>query len=385
MKLSAPTAPLLSLPLRSCLAATLLLTGSLALARASAPEEPKPKAVLEVMEKVADWQLANPSKHRPDDWTQAAGYTGIMALAKISESPRFEAAMRKMGEGNGWELGSRLYHADDQAVGQTYVELFLREKDPKMIAGLQASFDEILAHPKDDDLDFDRPGMLDKWSWCDALFMAPPAWTRLFYVTGKQAYLDYMVDHWWKTSDYLYDPVEHLYFRDSRSIPLREENGKKVFWSRGNGWVMAGLARVLDFMPLAHPSRPRFEQQFREMAAKIVTLQNEDGLWRASLLDPDRFPMRETSGSGFYCYALAWGLNKGYLEREKYEPAVLKAWAALNECVNPDGKLTHVQPIGYTPKTFDAELTEVYGVGAFLLAGSEVYRLSGGQVLEQRP
>lgn len=354
-------------------------------ADAAVGDELKPAAVLSIMEHVADWQLAHPSSHRPNDWTQAAGYTGFMALADISSSPRFFEAMYKMGEANEWKLAKRLYHADDQAVGQTYIELFLKKPEPKMIAHIQANFDEILAHPKNDNLDFSQPDTLDKWSWCDALFMAPPAWTRLYYITGKEAYLNFMVEHWWKTSDFLYDAEEHLYYRDSRSFSLREPNGKKIFWSRGNGWVLAGLARVLDYLPLAHPSRPRFENQFREMAEKVATLQNADGLWRASLLDPESYPMRETSGSGFFCYGLAWGINRGYLPREKFEPIVRKAWTALESCVNPDGKLTHVQPIGYTPKTFDPEATETYGVGAFLLAGKEIYRLSGGIVPENRP
>ena len=137
-----------------------------------------------------------------------------------------------------------------------------------------------------------------------------------------------------------------------------------------------GLARVLEYLPKNHPSRPQFEQQFREMAGKVLECQQADGLWRASLLDPKSFPLKETSGSGFYTYALAWGVNEGLLDRAKFEPAVRKGWTALVACVNADGKLTHVQPIGADPQKFDLEATEVYGVGAFLLAGSEVHRLA---------
>jgi unsaturated rhamnogalacturonyl hydrolase len=345
--------------------------------RSPQTRSPQQAEILAVMERVADWQLANPSKHPTDDWTQAAFYTGMMALTEITQSPRFFDAMMAMGEKNQWRLGQRRYHADDHCVGQTYVELFLVKKDPRMIAHLQSEFDAIMANPKDDDLDFEKPNSLDKWVWCDALFMSPPAWARLHFITGKQAYLDYMIEHWWKVSDYLYDKEEHLYLRDSRYFTRREANGRKVFWSRGNGWVLAGLARTLQYLPLAHPARPRFEQQFKEMAAKILSVQQEDGLWRASLLDPASYPMKESSGSGFFCYGLAWGVNNGYLDRQTYAPKILKTWNALTHCVNAEGKLTHVQPIGFTPKTFDPELTEVYGVGAFLLAGSEVYRLVG--------
>lgn len=363
-----------------CAAAAAVWVSSPVSAAPGAASLPTAPAVLGVMERAADWQLAHPSSHKPHDWTQAAWYTGMMALSDVSESPRFAEAMVRMGDGNQWKPGPRVYHADDHCVGQTYVELFIKRRDPRMIEPLRARFDEILASPKTGDLDVKKnPAAWDMWCWCDALFMAPPAWARLAAVTGKQAYLDFMVEQWWRTSDALYDPQEHLFYRDSRYIPMREANGKKIFWSRGNGWVMGGLVRVLEYLPLAHPARPRFEQQFKEMAAKVIQVQQPDGLWRASLLDPEAYPMKETSGSGFYCYALAWGINRGYLDRAEYLPAVQRAWKALSDCVNADGKVTHVQPIGDTPKTFDPELTEVYGVGAFLLAGSEVYRLVGGK------
>ena len=332
-----------------------------------------------VMERAADWQLAHSKpREEPDSWVSGAFYTGVMALARDSASPRFDDAMMKMAEENKWQPAARPHHADDHVVTQTYLELYLRHREPRMLAPTQERFDWILAHPKDDNLGFDpkkNPDRLDHWSWCDALFMAPPAWVRLWQATGKTTYLDFAVTKWWVTSDYLYDKEEHLYFRDSSYFEKREKNGRKVFWSRGNGWVMAGLARVLGLLPADHPARPRFEQQFRELADKIVTLQQADGFWRSSLLDPESYPMQETSGTGFYCYAFAWGVNAGLLDHARFEPAVRRAWAALASCVTPEGKLTHVQPVGDTPVTFDPESTEPFGVGAFLLAGSEVRRL----------
>jgi rhamnogalacturonyl hydrolase YesR len=334
------------------------------------------------MERVADWQLAHPSRHPPTDWTQGAGDTGFMALAGLpSAPPRYLEAMKRMGEANGWRLGPKAYLADDHCVGQTYAELYLRFRDPAMIAPLRERFDAILAHPSEGSLDFDSkrdPTRLDRWSWCDSLFMGPPTWIRLWAATGDRAYLDYAVSHWWRTSAFLYDPAEHLFYRDSTFFARREPNGRKVFWGRGNGWVMAGLARVLEFLPAGHPDRPRFERQFRDMAGAVLACQQPDGLWRSSLLDPADYTLLETSGSGFYCFALAWGVNHGLLPEETYRPAVLRAWAGLTGCVAPDGRLTHVQPIGANPKAFDGNTTEVYGVGAFLLAGSEVYRLVGG-------
>jgi rhamnogalacturonyl hydrolase YesR len=338
--------------------------------------------VLALMERAADWQLAHPKPEKgegkPDGWINAAFYAGAMALARDSASPRFHDAMMRMAEANQWKPASRIYHADDHAVCQTYLDLYLQHHEARMLAPTQERFDYILAHRAVTPLDFDKkknPKSQERWSWCDSLFMSPPAWLRLWRATGDKRYLDFAVEEWWVTSDYLYDKEEHLYFRDSSLFEKREKNGQKIFWGRGNGWVLGGLVRMLELLPADHPSRPRFEQQFREMADKVLTLQQADGFWRASLLDPDSYPMQETSGTGFHCYAFAWGINHGLLDRTRFEPAVRRAWAALAGCVNADGKLTHVQPVGFTPVTFDSESNEPFGTGAFLLAGSEVRRL----------
>jgi rhamnogalacturonyl hydrolase YesR len=336
-----------------------------------------PANVLAAMENVADWQLANPTKHALTDWTTAAGDAGFMALAGISGNTKYREAMMAYAASNQWQLGKRMYDADDYCVGQTYSELYQLYRERPMIQNLRERFDAILAKPPaSPDLAFVGPNKNDNWSWCDSLFMGPPTWLRLYAMTDDARYLDFAVTNWWRTSDYLYDKEEHLFFRDSTYFAKREANGRKVFWSRGNGWVMAGLARVLQYLPMNHPDRARFEQMFKEMSATILTCQQSDSLWHSSLLDPASYPLKETSGTGFYTYALAWGVNQGLLPRATYQPAVENAWNALNSCVDADGKLTHVQPIGADPKAFAENSTDNFGVGAYLLAGSEVYRMA---------
>ncbi|KAA6315188.1 Beta-galactosidase, partial [termite gut metagenome] len=192
--------------------------------------------------------------------------------------------------------------------------------------------------------------------------------------------------------DLLYNKDEHLFARDLNYVIKNngndryEANGKKIFWSRGNGWVMGGLVRILKELPANYPERPFYEKLYKEMAAKIKSLQQADGLWRASLLDPDSYPGGEVSGSGFFCYALAWGINNGLLEKDAYLPAVEKAWIALNTCVNHEGRIGWVQPIGADPrKDFNADSWEVYGTGAFLLAGSEVIKIEPVQTQIAQP
>jgi rhamnogalacturonyl hydrolase YesR len=245
-----------------------------------------------------------------------------------------------------------------------------------MIEPALARFDAMLQAPFTESLEFSDDKTEREWVWCDALFMSPPALALATRATGDRRYADLMDRLWWKTTDYLYDPQERLFYRDSRFFDRREPNGSRVFWSRGNGWVLAGLARVLQYLPPDHPGRPRFVTLFQEMAQRIAGLQAPDGYWRASLLDPDSRPTPETSGTGFFTYALAWGVNTGLLGRD-LERAVRRSWAALVRGVQPGGMLGYVQRVGAEPGDTGPDETEIYGAGALLLAGSEVYRLVG--------
>ena len=213
-----------------------------------------------------------------------------------------------------------------------------------MIATVREQFDRaVKIAPNDKDI---------LWWWCDALFMAPPAWARLYKVTGSRVYLDYMNREWWTTSSRLYDSREHLYSRDASYLSKTEANGKKLFWSRGNGWVLAGLVRVLEFMPEDYPDRPKFVTQYQEMTAAIASLQGDDGLWRPGLLNAGAYPLPETSGSAFYTFALAWGVNHGMLESSSYTPVIARAWKGLISHIYSDGRLGCIQPVGAAPDQY---------------------------------
>jgi len=344
--------------------------------------ELRPLPVLTVMQRVADWQLAHEATNRPTGWVQAVGDVGLMALVGISGDPKYRDSLLAKGEANGWTLPEhqgRKYHADDHCIGQVWSELYFLYRDPKLIAPMQRKFDWILANPSTaPSLDFTQPRgkAQELWSWCDALFMAPPTLARLTAATGDNRYLDFALTNWWRTTAYLYDPAEHLFFRDSTFFKTNEPNGRKIFWSRGNGWVFAATVRMLQYLPANHPERPRLEQLFKEMAEKLRPLQQPGGLWSASLLDSADFPMPESSGSALFTYGFAWGVNQGLLDRATYEPVIRQAWTALVACVEADGRLTHIQPAGDRPVKFEASSTAAYGGGVFLLAGSEVYRLT---------
>lgn len=340
------------------------------------------KDIRKLMEKVADWQINRWNKGvkepRMSHWVNATGLTGLMALDDVSRSRRFINYVRKTSEAMDWQPGPRRFFADDYCIGQVYSMLYMKYGDKKMIAPWQALADSILAKPNNESLEWkDGAIRFREWSWCDALYMGPTALSYLATATGQPKYLDLASRLWWKTTDYLYDPSEQLFFRDGRYFDRREKNGEKVFWSRGNGWVLAGLVRVLENMPASHPDRQRFIRLFREMSGKLAAIQQPDGSWHASLLDPDSYNIKETSGTGFFCYALLWGMNHGLLDKTTYWPVAKNAWAALASSVTPEGKPGFVQPIGAAPNTVNAESTEAYGTGALLLAGTELYRFVG--------
>lgn len=347
--------------------------------------------IKEVMRKVCDWQLSNFSdetvmgsgkteKVESNGWIRGTFYTGVMATYYATGYEKYLQEAMRWAEKNNWQPAPRTRHADDHCAGQTYLELFFIKNDTAMIAPLKKNFDVMVNDPqRGPETGWSKS---KNWSWCDALFMAPPAMAGMAKATGNPAYLNEMNELWWDTYEYLYDQDEHLYYRDANykikpdGTGPRTKNGKKVFWGRGNGWVMGGLVRVLNYMPENYPDRGKYLEQYRQMAKKIASLQGKDGLWRSSLVDPAEFPMRETSSSAFFCYALAWGLNNKLLPEKEYLPAVKKAWKGLVKAVDRSGKLRWVQRVGHDPQKVNKEDTMEYAAGAFLLAGNEMIKLA---------
>ena len=321
-----------------------------------------------VMKSVAQYQLAHLDSDdgSPRGWQQCTFFTGMMAAYEATNAPAYLQAVLRWGSSNRWNLGPRKRHADDQCVGQVYLDLYRRFGDKKFLQATRSTFDHVLANP--------RSGR-EEWHWCDALFMAPPALARLAAATGRKRYWNFLSTYYWDASEYLYDEKWNLYYRDENFFDAQSSNGKPVFWARGNGWVLAGLARVLQVLPRDHPTRGRFVKHFQELAASVVMYQGDDGLWRPNLLDPQAVPVPETSSTGLFCYALAWGVNAGYLEEDLYRAAADKAWKGLVRSVNEKGRLGWVQPVGARPEPVSRADTGAYGAGAFLMAGSEIIAL----------
>jgi rhamnogalacturonyl hydrolase YesR len=349
-------------------------------ASGDSPADPGPRAkdlstalesasIEAAMRKVADWQIAAAEPRFNQQWTFAALYDGLLATTEATGDPRYAAAVEHMATRFDWRmLDTRFPHADDEAVGRAYLDLYRAHPAPERIQNTREILDRLVARP-------DEPGK-PVWWWCDSLFMAPPVLARMSAITGDRKYLAYMDREWSITSDLLYDHQEHLYFRDATYLKKTEKNDKPLFWARGNGWVLAGLAEVLTYMPANDPLRPKYVALFREMAQRIAGLQDSDGLWRTGLLDPDSYNASEVSGSAFFTYGMAWGINNDLLAEPTFRPVVERAWAGMVQRIYASGRLGSIQPIGAAPDSFVPSSSYVYGVGGFLLAGNELHRLS---------
>jgi len=321
------------------------------------------------MKKVGDWQLKAGEANFNRQWTFAALYDGLIAASKTTGDPVYRDAVVHYSEQQQWKLlNERFPHADDMAMGKAYMDLYLEDKQPVRMADTKAILDQLVVRPDDPKKEL--------WWWCDALYMAPPVLARMSKITGDPKYDAFMDHEWDVTTKLLYDTNEHLYFRDARYLTQKQANGKPLFWSRGNGWVMGALVKVLQVLPTNDPARPRYIQQLKDMAAAVAAIQSPDGLWRTGLLDPGAYDLPEVSGSAFFTYAIAYGINEHILDRKKYLPVIEKSWAGMLTHVYADGRLGSIQPIDAQPGKFKPSASYVYGIGGFLLAGSELDRLS---------
>ncbi|HTF96428.1 MAG TPA: glycoside hydrolase family 88 protein [Cellvibrio sp.] len=318
-----------------------------------------------------------PTKRRINtNWISATFFVGTAKLIEVIDAPdvlafNLDTARRFNYAHQGHGAPVHLINADDQAIGDLYQSIYLRTGLPGVMMPLQQRLDYTLRY-----LQLSPAPKRLVWWWCDSLFMAPPVLTRMSAITGDAKYINAMDVQFWRVYERLYDKEVHLFARDERFIERRSANNKKIFWSRGQGWIVAGLARILETMPANYPTRKKYITLFQEMMASIVKHQQSDGLWRASLLDLEAHPEAETSGTAFFTYAMAFGINHGLLDRNIYLPPVLQGWKGLNRYILPNGILGQVQSAGDQPVPTRPETTALYASGGYIMAGLEIAKLN---------
>lgn len=355
------------------------------------PDNAFRQEVVAAGDKVADWQIdhfsyqssGNLHDHGIDAWTNGVLYLGMTRWAGVSPQGEtyFNWLYNNIGEKNHWQIPANfvghprygIYHADELCVGQFYIELYKKYNRPEMIQSTIQRLNQIMSNPPNDDMAYTNK---QSWTWCDALFMAPPVYLGIARLQNDASYAEFMHDHFMKTYRHLYDKQDKLFYRDDSYLDKREANGEKIFWGRGNGWVVAGLANILLLLPEDDPRGAFYTDLYKSMMERLAELQDPEGYWHASLLDPASYPAPETSATALIVYALAYGINNNILEADKYMEPLQAAWQHLLSVIDEEGKLGWVQPIGADPKSVTAEMTAVYGVGAFLMAATEIHRLN---------
>ena len=352
----------------------------------------KKEDIAEQLDKVCGWQTEHFTysmegsagflhDYGIDAWTNAVLYIGISDWAKISGNQSYYEWLYKIGDENSWKIPDNfteypkysIYHADELCIGQFYLEMFDIFQENNMIESVKNRVDQIMSNPPAENM---QARNKQKWSWCDALFMAPPVYIRMSMIENKDDYLKFMHKEFMDTYNHLYDQESGLFFRDDNFFEKQEANGQKVFWGRGNGWVIAGIARILKYMPADYVHRPFYKDLFVRHIDRLLELRDENGFWHASLLDPTSYPSPEASATALITYALAYGVNNGLLDKREYMPHIEKSWQALTSIIDEHGKLGYVQPIGADPRKVTKDMTAVYGVGALLMAGSEIYQFA---------
>ena len=356
----------------------------------AAGDNKEAKAVRQIIMKVNDtWQKNHTAEARAF-WDEAAYHTGNMEVFRLIGDKRYMQYSERWAQHNQWQGAKekdkakweyKQYGEDEQHVlfgdwqicFQTYIDLYSILPDDRRVARAREVMEYEVASSAN-----------DYWWWADALYMVMPVMTKMYRMTGDERYLDKLYKNICYSDSIMLDSETGLYFRDAKYVfpQHKTTTGKKDFWARGDGWVLAGLAKVLQDMPRDYRYRAFFEQKFKTMAHSVAQLQQTDGYWTRSMMDQSHAPGCETSGTAFFCYGLTWGVNNGILSADDYVPVIRKAWNYLSKtALQRDGRIGYVQPIGEKaiPGQVVNQNSETnFGTGAWLLAACEYVRYLEG-------
>lgn len=346
---------------------------------------PQSQEVLNDILKANKYWQANSKAEVNAFWDNAAYHTGNMEVVELTKNDVFRKYSEDWASYNKWmgakstdkskwkykygESDEYVLFGDWQICFQTYIDLYALKPEKHKIARAVEVMEYQMSTP-----------VADYWWWADGLYMVMPVMTKMYKLTGNQQYLDKLSEYFDYADSIMYDKQEKLYYRDAKYVYPKHKsvNGKKDFWARGDGWVFAGLAKVLKDLPVHSPYRKKFLARYKGMARAILESQQPEGYWTRSMLDKQHAPGPETSGTAFFTYGLLWGINNGHLKEKVYLPAALKGWTYLTKtALQEDGRVGYVQPIGEKAipgQIVDAGSTANFGVGAFLLANCEMYR-----------
>ena len=377
----------------SLTAAALMLVPAPAGAKAKKKEAAKQLSAIEIVDKVNSHWQANNKPEVNAFWDNAVYFTGNMEAYRLTGNAKYLEYSDKWARHNKWsgatgqdpqkwqyktygEGQEHVLFADWQVCFQTYADMYAMNPDAYKVARAKEVLGREALMPQN-----------DFWWWVDALYMGMPAFSKMYKMTGDEAYLDKLYANFKYADDLMFDKDDHLYYRDAKYIypAHKTEAGKKDFWARGNGWALAGLAKVLADVPETWQHRAALVERFRQLAEAVSKCQQEGGYWTRSMLDPKQAEGEETSGTALFAYGLLWGMNNGLLDRTVYGAVADNAWKYLSTvALQADGSVGYVQPIGEKAvkgQKLTAANANNFGTGAFLLAACEKVRYDDGSVM----
>lgn len=326
-------------------------------------------------------------------WTRGVYYEGLMSLYRQHQDARWLKYTEDWGNHHQWKASENKQerHADFQCCGQAYLDMYMLDPtQTKRKTHIKKLIDDMLA-----------TDIINDWYWIDAIQMAMPIFAQLGVIENDDRYFERMYQMYMYSRNKhggskksgglpLFNTEDGLWYRDYNYDPPYmdlKEGDKPCYWSRGNGWVYVALARVLHYAPDTVAYRQQYIDDFRLMTDALIACQREDGFWGVSLAAPSntgdvRSPGPETSGTALFVAGMAYGINAGILDEEKYMAHVIRGWNAMcKEAVHENGFLGYVQGAGAKPEDgqpvlFDrAADFEDFGIGCYLLAAAEVYQL----------
>lgn len=361
--------------------------------------------IISICNKVNDYQYSHPWRESDDNWIRGTYYTGVMAIYQATGDKKFLEQCDYLGKDQNWQIPSLEPNSSGSGVNlltfaQTWLESYMVNKnDSKITFIIDHLEDSAIKNPVSNPLEWYYE---NGRRYVDGLFTGPPALAMLYSITKDKKYLNWMDACFWDVYGALFDLKEGLFYRDIRYMPgyigkigesdimpdsiiyeearkshiyQKTKTDKKVIWSRGNGWAIAGLARILKYLPVDYANYERYKAVYSKMALELKKRQQQDGFWYPNLVDPNDYGIKESSGTGFFTYSIAWGINNGILSREEFLPVVKKSWTALISVVSDEGKVEWGQLVGSSPFKIEQEDSHEYVTGTFLLAASEIYKL----------
>jgi rhamnogalacturonyl hydrolase YesR len=317
------------------------------------------------------WIAGHSASSGNSTWFNALFIKGDIEAYRMTGDAKYLTYATGWANHNNWKLPTNAPNYDGPEASQEYIDLYeLNPAHPaRDIADAQAYLTRQTKRV--------QGGKVNDLSYVDAVRLgAMSAFARLGVPAKNQAELDAMAKMFAWTEAHIYDKKNALWWRDSRWV------GTTQHWSRGNGWIVIALTDTVAALPAGDANRAHYISLLQAMFAKLKATQQAGGYWTADVDHPSAYPAPESSGTSFFTYGMARGIQLGYVDKATYLPVVQKAWGWLrNTALRSNGVVGYVQGPSSHPsqhQPISPTATTNYGVGAFLMAGVEAAKFTPG-------